>query len=395
MYARWLIAGTSLALMLGCRNGSESPAEPTSAAAGVTGALSFRQLAAGAGHTCGVTPDNAVYCWGNNSTGQLGLGWATIGGGVDRPAAVVGGLRFRQISAGAEHTCGITTDSLAYCWGRNRYGRLGDGTTTDRSRPTAVAGGRKFRQIDAGSMHTCGLTPANRVYCWGNNGSGQVGDGTVIVAGRLRPVAVAGAHLFRHIAAGGDEFAGHTCGLTTDDRVWCWGDNSRGQVGDGTTVRRLVPTLIAGGRRYLNVDAGGSHSCAVTMANRAICWGNGNAFGRAIVTPWPTLVSAAIDFARMTLGDRHTCGESISHRPYCWGIGDFGQLGNGEFNSILDRPTLVLGGLRFRQMSAGGVHTCGRTAENVAYCWGNNFMAQLGDGTRDHRTTPTPVLGPS
>jgi alpha-tubulin suppressor-like RCC1 family protein len=390
MPARCLIAALPLALVLGCQDGSESPMEPPPPAAAFAPVLSFTQLAAGGFFTCGLTSSGTVYCWGENTFGELGLGRPTINAGVSRPAAVVGGLHFRQISTGVEHACGITTDSLAYCWGHNLYGRLGDGTTTDRSIPTAVAGGHKFRQIDAGFLHTCAVTTANLGYCWGHNGLGQLGDGTLNAAGRPRPVAVAGAHRFRRVATGD----GHSCGLTTDNRVWCWGDNYAGKLGDGTQMRRLVPTLTKGDREYRHVDAGGGHTCAVTLTNRAFCWGNGNGFGGPLRTPRPTAVSGDLTFTRMTLGEYYTCGETIDHQPYCWGIGEFGQLGNGELNSVLLQPTLVLGGLRFSQMTAGWFHACGRTAENVAYCWGNNVGGQLGDGTQQHRALPTRVLGP-
>jgi alpha-tubulin suppressor-like RCC1 family protein len=396
-HGRVLVTLALTVIALGCAEDTESPTAPAEGptpAATTTGALPFRQLAAGGFHTCGVTTANEVYCWGNNGLGQLGLGWATIGAVVPRPGRVVGGLRFRQVSGGAEHTCGVATDSLAYCWGRNTSGQLGDGTTTDRSSPAPVFGGRKFRQVDAGYSHTCGVTAERRAYCWGKNNSGQLGDGTT--SDRHRPVPVAGARQFRQVAAGGDNFSGHTCGVTTDDRVFCWGYNGFGQVGDSTEIgQRLSPTRVAGTRRYRQVDTGGSHSCAVTVGDRAFCWGNGTAFGKSYLERfWPTAIIGGLSLARVTLGDHHTCGETTGNKAYCWGIGEFGQLGDGEFNSIRSQPTAVLGGLSFSQLSAGYVHTCGRTPENVAYCWGNNFNGALGDGTRVHRTTPTAVMGP-
>jgi alpha-tubulin suppressor-like RCC1 family protein len=390
-----LLGLVMLVASLGCRDDVQSPTAPSRGpelGAAATVALSFRQVAAGGFHTCGVTLGNEVYCWGNNGVGQLGL--TTIGADVLRPALVVGGLRFRQISGGSEHTCGVTTDSLAYCWGRNTNGQLGNGTTTDRSTPTPVSGGRKFRQVDAGYSHTCGVTSAKRAYCWGKNDFGQLGDGTT--SDRLRPVAVAGARQFRQVAAGGDNYLSHTCGVTSDDLVFCWGSNGYGQVGDSTVIgQRLSPTQVAGARRYRQVDTGGIHSCAVTISERVFCWGYGTAYGKSYLKRfWPTVITGGLSFSRVALGNHHTCGETTGNKAYCWGIGEFGQLGDGEFNSIRSQPTAVLGGLSFSQLSAGYVHTCGRTPENVAYCWGNNFNAALGDGTEVHRTTPTAVLGP-
>jgi alpha-tubulin suppressor-like RCC1 family protein len=213
----------------------EEPALATAASA-----LSFYQVSGGNFHTCGVTTDSRLYCWGRNFYGELGDGTTT-----DRlkPVPVATTLRFREVSAGNFFNCALTTDYRAYCWGWNGMGGLGDGTTTNRLKPVAVAGGRRFRQITTGSYHTCavGYTD-NRGYCWGSNSDGQAGDGTT--TGRLRPVAVAAALSYRQVSAG----SLHMCGVTTDNRAFCWGNNREGQIGDRSEVpRRLRPTLVADG----------------------------------------------------------------------------------------------------------------------------------------------------
>jgi alpha-tubulin suppressor-like RCC1 family protein len=175
---------------LGCREGAESPTAPEPAPAlDITAAhtLSFRQVSTGSGHTCGGTTNNWAYCWGFNLFGQLGDGTTTILSVT--PVAVAGGLQFRQVSAGNDYTCGVTTDSLAYCWGINRIGELGDGTTTDRLTPVPVAGGLQFRQVDEGSHYSCAVTTGDQAFCWGQNSLGELGDSTT--TNRLTPVAVA------------------------------------------------------------------------------------------------------------------------------------------------------------------------------------------------------------
>jgi alpha-tubulin suppressor-like RCC1 family protein len=159
--------------------------------------LSFRQVSAGAYHTCGVTTDDRAYCWGSNFSGELGDG--TNSGPEScsnqpcstRPVPVLGGLLFRQIDAGVAHTCAVTaTDDRAYCWGINFSGELGDGTTTRHFTPVAVAGTRRFDHVNAGLYHTCGVTLAGRGFCRGANAVGQLGDGTT--TDRSTPTAVAG-----------------------------------------------------------------------------------------------------------------------------------------------------------------------------------------------------------
>ena len=409
MNTRFLLAtGTLLSAALGCRDDAESPAEPAPipALANMSEpvALAFSQVSAGGGHlwlthTCGVTTDNRVYCWGSNDHGQLGVGTSTgpescadpnpyIPACSTRPITVLGGLRFRQVSAGWTHTCGVTIDYRAYCWGGNS-GQLGDGTTTGRLRPVAVSGDLKFRQVTAGFLHTCGVSyPDERPYCWGLNVSAQLGDGTTTQ--RLSPVAVAGGHRFRHVSAG--QF--HTCGVTTSGMAFCWGSNDEGQLGDSSTVgRRLRPSRVAGTRQFRQVDAGERHTCAVTISSRAFCWGDGRSGqlgnGKRNLSFWPRAVSGGISFDRVTAGGSHSCGETIANRAYCWG---FGTLGDGTDLSHLT-PVAVAGGLTFSQVTAGNGSTCGKTQQASLYCWGHNGSGNLGDGTTDERTTPTPVAG--
>ncbi len=395
-----LLVLSLLGITAACREEDQSPTAPDTspALATTTATLVFDQLSAGSEHTCGVTSDDQLFCWGRNNQGQLGDGTT-----ADRhtPVQVAGTLRFRQVSAGFHATCALTTDSRTFCWGANAFGQLGDGTTARRLKPTAVLGGRVFRQVEIYDTHTCAVAASNnRAFCWGENRNGQLGIGNntgpeagSIGAHSTKPVAVIGSLAFRHITAGHV----HTCAVTTDDRVFCWGYNRQGQVGDGSSGwLKLKPTLVAGSRRYSQVDAGDNHTCAVTTADRAFCWGNGSfgvlGNGTQRRSGVPTAVSGGLSFSRVTAGALHTCAETPAHRAYCWGDNSGGNLGTGDRGSGLT-PVAVVGGLSFLQVSAGG-HSCGKTAEGTGYCWGANFYYELGNGTRDDSTTPVAVSGP-
>jgi alpha-tubulin suppressor-like RCC1 family protein len=332
--------------VLGCQEDAQSPTAPDAGPALAkrpADGLLFRQVSAGFHHSCGVTSDNRAYCWGQNLFGQLGDGTTSD---QPTPVAVGGGLEFRQVSAGARHTCGVTRGYVAYCWGSNASGQLGDGTITNRLTPVAVAGGLRFRQVSASANgdHTCGVTPGNVAYCWGSNFNAQLGDGTTNNF-RPTPVAVAGGLRFRQVSVGGV----HTCGVATGNLAYCWGDNEFGQLGDGTTITRRTPVAVAGGLRFSQVSAGENfHSCGVTSANRA----------------------------------------------YCWGTNFNGELGDGTTTDRLT-PVAVVGGLQFRQVSAGLVHTCGVATGDLAYCWGYNGFGALGDGTTSPHFTPVAVAAPA
>jgi alpha-tubulin suppressor-like RCC1 family protein len=390
---------TGAALLLALASCSEpttppdtpQPAEPALAATAT--ALAFSQVSGGAAHTCGITSDNRAYCWGN---GWLGDGTYHQDPGSTRPVAVAGDLRFVQITAGgAFHMCGVTTDHQAYCWGENIDGQIGDGSTTNAATPVLVAGGHLFFHVDADGFHTCGLSyPDQLAYCWGSNQSGELGDGTQNRS--TTPVAVAGAHQFRQVSAGQN----HSCGVTPSGPAYCWGNNVFGQVGDGdgsTVDMYTTPVLVAGGKLYRQIDGGNAHTCAVTTSFQAYCWGSGRSGqvgdGKTFLRFAPRAVAGGLSFERVTAGGEHTCGETTNNRAYCWGDNSFGGLGDGTFTQRLT-PVAVAGGLFFSQVSAGQRYTCGRTSSAVAYCWGYNSNGQLGDGSTTNRTTPVPVADP-
>ena len=196
-------------------------------------------LAAGGTSSCGLPADGVAWCWGNNTFGQLGDGTVT-NAAQHEPRAVTGPVRFTSLTMGRAHACGLDADGAAWCWGENSYGQLGDESTDDRLTPTAVAGDHQFVSLTGGLDHTCGLDTDGAAWCWGANTVGQLGDGTGAESeDRTSPVAVVGDLSFTELSAG-EEF---TCGLADDGSAWCWG--SGGVNGDGTTDTSTEPVPVA------------------------------------------------------------------------------------------------------------------------------------------------------
>ncbi len=258
----------------------------------VTGGFTFRVVSAGGEHTCAVTTTGLAYCWGLNTYGQLGGGSAsgpqtcgTAGDCSGSPVAVAGGFSFVGVSAGAYHTCGLTTAGVAYCWGRNREGELGSGDTVDSRTPVPVSGGLTFAALSAGGYHTCGLTPAGKAYCWGRGNLGELGTGDTLSS--LTPTAVSGGLAFASVSAGGY----HTCGLTPVGQVYCWGYNAYGELGKGDTTTATAPVQAAGGLTFAAIGAGYYHTCALSTSSTAYCWGDnangqlGNGSGLSSASP--------------------------------------------------------------------------------------------------------------
>jgi alpha-tubulin suppressor-like RCC1 family protein len=246
-------------------------------------------ITAGNGHGCVVTMQSNALCWGDATYGEVGSG-PLPDGYSPVPVTVTGGLTFSRLSAGENHTCGITPGGPAYCWGDNWVGVLGDSAVgTEEDSPVRVAGGRIFSQIDAGRHHTCALTSDGTGYCWGWGDQGQLGDGTA--NSRHAPVAITGGHRFTAISAGGE----HTCGLTSGGAPFCWGRNQLGQLGTGNSTPSHTPAPVSGGLTFLSISAGAHHTCGVASSGIVYCWGNNQAgaLGEPATTPQrnsPTLV---------------------------------------------------------------------------------------------------------
>jgi alpha-tubulin suppressor-like RCC1 family protein len=349
--------------------------------------LRFTSVSAGGGHSCGLTATGAAYCWGQNEHGQLGDSST-----VDRPAPVpvAGGISFRLLTAGGRHTCGIATDDVAYCWGSNDSGQLGIGSTSDRSDPTKIAGGFRVTAISAGAQHTCATIihweRQDRVLCWGSNSHRQLG--TREPRDSWAPVPAFGTIRYRGVAAGSQ----HTCAVTKEGAVFCWGANARGQLGNGSRTESPVPFLIRVSRRarFAAVTTGSTHSCALTSEGEVYCWGE-NASGQVGTgkrgsSIMPARLADTLGFTALSAGGDATCGVRRDGAVSCWGSNAAGQFGTA---APTESPTPVpaVPGLTLAAISLGRTHACGLQADGSAYCWG-----QLG-GASASSSEPRRVAG--
>jgi len=350
-------------------------------------------VAAGGAHACAVTTSGGVKCWGSNSSGQLGDGTTT-----QRTTAVeVNGLAHAAlaVSAGSDHTCALTTDGGVQCWGSDVVGALGVGANIRSLVPADVAGlAGGTQKVATGGMHACVVTAAGGVQCWGSNSSGQLGDGTYV--SRATPASVSAlAGGVAKVAAG----SYHSCALTSGGGVKCWGNNYNGQLGDGTTTTRSTPRDVTGlTTGVVAVGAGSSHTCALTSGGGVKCWGS-NANGR-LGDGTTTDRSTPVDVAGLTsgvvavaAGNSHTCAVTSGGAVKCWGYNSSGQLGDGtttQRTSPVDVTGLAGGVVA---VAGGGNHTCALTSSGGVKCWGDNYDGQLGDGTMTQRLTPVDVTG--
>lgn len=337
-----------------------------------------------------------------NASGEAQTTW-TLGAdaGTDQLVAAVAGTSLSTtISATATITivtasrvdvggrpfkCVVRASGTVSCLGENAAGNLGDGTQTFRDRPVNLnISGVTFATVSLGTYYACALTPAGAAYCWGRNTTGVVGDGST--TDRTSPVAVSGTHTFASLATGPT----YACGLKSDGTVWCWGTQNGGTV----ATQRTAPTqLNTGGRTVTALSVTLDRVCGAVGTGGVMCW-TGDVFAASA----PSVVSSGLTFTALAGGGRHQCGIIADGRAYCWGFNAAGQLGT---NDIDDRtsPTLVVGPYRYSAISAGDTHTCALGTDNATYCWGNNVSGQLGVNVlptaEPARAYPSAVVAPA
>ena len=361
------------------------------------------------------------YAWGltHAALALLSCGVLSCIDAPTRPPTVaalgdIGDGEWAMVSAGRDHSCALTRDGRAFCWGSNDVGQLlatEGGPSSCRLDPIPVAracsttplpvlADIRFLAVSAGGVHTCGLAVDRTVYCWGDNSEAQLGD----VQPARGVVHVVGTLGFASVSAG----ALHTCGVRTDGALFCWGRNDRGQLGTGDKFSTSQPARVASNLTFASVSAGDGRTCARTTLSVTYCWGaiwlyrqNGLEFTRDQLTP--ERVPNAPPLTAVSVGSFTTCGAGATGILHCWEANPHGQMGTGNTEGSIF-PLPVASGARFENVSAGIIQTCAVAVGGTGYCWGNDTFGQLGvppgelaercaSSTLSCATRPTPVYG--
>ncbi|HJM24432.1 MAG TPA: hypothetical protein QF821_02155, partial [Candidatus Thalassarchaeaceae archaeon] len=352
------------------------------------------QVTSGASHSCAILDDGSVSCWGENRNGQLGDGSRTPSLEPAK-ASMPLGRKALGISAGSYHTCTLLDDGSIRCWGSNNFGQIGDGTSIERTSPVSVnlGVGKSALAVSSGESHTCAVLNDGTMKCWGLNSNGQLGDGTS--TDRLSPENVLMGDEDALMVSTGSY---HTCAIMGDRSVMCWGDNWNGQLGDGTNTDRLSPVEITvpSNSSAVSLDAGALHTCLGMNDGSMFCWGY-NAYGQLgnggfgnSNYPMTTPLSANQLLTNVKVGLFHSCALFDSGQVACWGDNSNGQLGDGtQSGSAI--PGIVSLSTNATSITVGQRHSCAILDDARLQCWGANEFGQLGDGSSSDRNNPTAV----
>ena len=304
----------------------------------VAGGINWKSVVGGLYHTAALKTDGTLWCWGYNTT-YGSLGDNTISDRSSPVQTVTFGTNWKQVSCGNAHTTAIKTDGTLWSWGRNSYGALGDNTIAHKSSPVqTIAFGINWKQVDGGFYHTAAIKTDGTLWTWGYNNAGQLGDNTI--TNRSSPVqtVVFGTN-WKQVSAG----ITLTVAIKTDGTLWCWGQNTLGELGDNTTTSRSSPVqTVTFGTNWKQVSAGNNHIAATKTDG----------------TLW------------------------------CWGYNIVGQIGDNTATSKSSPVQTTTYGTNWKQVDCGYRHTTAIKTDGTLWTWGYNNLGQLGDNTVVHKSSP-------
>jgi alpha-tubulin suppressor-like RCC1 family protein len=323
-------------------------------AAIVPGIVDAVLVRAGGDTTCALVKSGAAYCWGDGAYGQLGDGTAKEGYFQPAPVAVKDLADAIDLSVSSSGACAVVSDGTVRCWGKNSPKQLlgfesadcgpytveVNGTNTlvtypCEPAPKVVSGASDVISVATGGEHTCAVTKSGSALCWGADNFGQLGDGlSGPDAHQTSPILIKGIDKASLLALG----ASHTCAVSGDNQaVSCWGDNSFGQLGNGTKALdsyKTTPADTTGLSHVRDLDAAGNVTCAVDGTGDVSCWGDTTYLFDAMGMPadpalYPTPAPGVVSALRVRIGASHACALLAGGSVVCWGLNDRGQVGNG------------------------------------------------------------------
>ena len=388
------------------------------------------QISSGGKHTCALSSTGKVLCWGGGAHGQLGNDGL---GDTDHPVEVVDGdgsvnplTNIAQLATGDDHTCALTNDGEVQCWGLGVSGQLGNDGTVDKDHPVTVVESsgsinplKNIIQISSKSNHVCSVTSWGGVLCWGEGTGGELGNNDNV--DKNHPVAVVqedgGTGLLGDIVQVSSGWS-HTCALTTYGEVRCWGSGDSGQLGNNSVDSKNHPVVVVATKEsgeplknIIQISSGKEHTCALTVWGRVFCWGRGtegqlgsnrtdNEYTPVEVVSGDANGTSLKNIIQINSGYEHTCARTSQREIFCWGNGVSGRLGDDDATDANKAyPVRVVKEAGSTdpladivEVSSSRDHTCALTSSGSVLCWGIGADGRLGNDGTDNQYAPVAVV---
>jgi alpha-tubulin suppressor-like RCC1 family protein len=300
-----------------------------------------------------------------------------------------------DLATNGGHSCAVVRSGEVYCWGVNDWGQLGLGDYDPRAVPTIVPGISNAVAVDVGGETACVLLDDETVRCWGRNEQGQVGTGYVGSKPNT-PQVVSGLGEVAQVSVG----RWMSCAIQTGGQAYCWGEDDKGELGNGdtTTSQQFTPVAVNNLDDAVAINAGYSHVCAVRDSGQVVCWGEGESGelgdGDIHNVDEPVPVDEITNAIDVSVSMNSSCALLDDETVHCWGDNTDGQLGSGSDDSSAT-PVEVTGLTGVTQLSSRSAHlsthVCVSIEDSAISCWGGNGDGQLGDRTTSPRNHPGPV----
>lgn len=345
----------------------------------------YTQVTAGQFHTCALTTEGAVKCWGSDNAGQLGDGKSDTRSAPDYVSGLTSGVA--SIAAGNSHTCAVMTTGAVKCWGQNDFGQTGGSAEWAQRTPADVPGlGSGVAAVSAGLRHSCAVMTSGALKCWGVNPFGELGDGTR--TGHATPVQVSGLESGVLAVSAGEFF---TCAIAAPGVAKCWGENYLSRLGNGGTVDRSTPEDVIGiPGRVVSISARYNNACAVNEPGNVYCWGmtsyadgpTGNVIGT--VTSTARLIPGGSDAMEVQVGETHACARTSLGGVKCYGVNFDGQLGIDPGRNRIRNDFSDVQIIDVASLGIGYQHSCALLRSGAIKCWGWDGYGQAGSGRTDN-----------
>tara|TARA_B100000683_G_scaffold179684_1_gene173107 strand:- start:1902 stop:3461 length:1560 start_codon:yes stop_codon:yes gene_type:complete len=342
-------------------------------------------VSVGASHSCSVSENNKLWCWGQNDQGQIGNNLVLGSSSQLEPQLFNETQSWQTVTAGLAHNCALTVQGKLYCWGRNQYGATGTSLSAQLIIGWEALDTQSLSWIDlaAAGASACAIKDDKSLWCWGKSGETPLGNTSNF---HLQQPAQVGVFQWLSLSAG----ERHACGIQGDRSLHCWGQNDAHQVSSDDVNNVVAPTLVSDAS-WESVSVGQNHACGIHDDGDMFCWGL-NSFGQTGQTPGaptnlPQKVGHESIFYQVSSGANHTCALDAQKSLYCWGKNDVGQLGVSTSTveqTHLPQQVIADSVTAFQKVTVGDHHACGIDEEKALWCWGKNDRGQCGANAEEN-----------